>query len=606
MKSRLKQSPSARTARPSAHRKVYRAVDLFCGAGGVSTAVLQAAKRRRKRVELIAVNHWPTAIDSHSLNHPHVRHICESVESLWPPRVVPGRYLDLLCASCECTFHSLAAGARACSEQSRTQPWQIIRWATDITIQNIFMENVKEFVKWGPLYPCTCGAEARWADKLARQRGKSKDSGTLTPPVLAHREGSKCLHPIPEREGEYFDAFLIALRGLGYQVEWRIQNAADFGDPTDRLRFILLARLGKQPVWPAQTHAKAEDINGRKLLPHLSARDHVIDWSLKGKSIFNRKKPLSANTLRRIEAGLQKFGGPNAQPFLIMLRGTSHGHVNSSAKSVRDPLDAVTAGGNHHALCEPFVLHTTHQAVKNGDHARRTHSTRKPLPCVTGASRGEMALATPICTPHSALRTPTALLIGQQTPAAARPVSKPTPTIATRGAIALAQPAFILPQRTTGTPRSTKKPLPTITTDGGPALVESIVVQTDQTGFGKPSSSVRSVRSPLRTVVTKQNQALVDFAFVGKYYGTGTAVSVDEPLDTVTTKDRFFLVEPKTQRKLAELDILFRMLQPHELSAAMSFPKHYIFTGNKEDQVKQIGNAVPVALAQAHIDFVFK
>lgn len=471
-------------------KRKLEVVDLFCGAGGVSTAVLQAAQALNVQVKLTAVNHWDTAVNSHSLNHPGVFHILEPVENLWPARVVPSRRLDLLCASCECTFHSIARGGGPCNEQSRAQPWQIHRWATDLNVANILMENVKEFLDWGPLYPCTCRRAAVARERTARAK---------------HPKGSKCLRPIPGRKGEYFQAFVTSLRALGYTVEWKLQTCDHFGDATSRVRLILTACKARPVPWPARTHGVG------CAQPTKQARE-IIDWSLPGTSIFE-KRPC-ANTVKRIIKGLRKFGGADAEPFILLLRGTSPSHMNN-AKSVREPLATITTSGRHHCLITPFLL-------------------------------------------------------GQQSCAAPRSVQAPVPTVAGRGAV---------------------------------ALVEPLVVQIDQTGGN--GSYCTPVSQPLKTVISKQNMLLVEPLLV-KFYGTGIAQSVRRPLDTVTCKDRFLLVEPQGGRPGWRLDIHKRMLQPHELAAAHSFPKHYIFTGTKEDQTAQIGNSVPVLTARAHAHAVLK
>jgi len=180
-----------------------RIADLFCGAGGTSTGILQACAQIGERANLLAVNHWPTAINTHSLNHPGVRHICESLDALSPRVAVPGGRLDLLAASPECTHHSVAAGGRPKNEQSRATAWHVCRWASDLRIENILIENVQEFQQWGPL----------------SFRGK----------------------PLKKRKGETFKAFINALRALNFNVEWRVQNAAAFGDPTSRKRLIIMA-----------------------------------------------------------------------------------------------------------------------------------------------------------------------------------------------------------------------------------------------------------------------------------------------------------------------------------------------------------------------------
>lgn len=445
-----------------------RIADLFCGAGGTSTGILSACADLGQRADLLAVNHWTTAINTHSLNHPGVRHICESLDNIAPQRVIPGGRLDLLAASPECTHHSLAAGGRPKNDQSRATAWHVCRWAADLTVKNILIENVREFQNWGPL--------------------------------------SKAGKPLKRRKGETFRAFIQALRSMGFNVDWRVINAADFGDPTSRQRLIILARRGQPVIWPDATHGP-----GRAQV-YRTARE-IIDWELKGKSIFRRARPLSANTLRRIAAGLRKFGGVQAEPFLVMLYGTN------DARSVDRPAPTVTASGNHIGVCEPFILAVNHgqDATPRGTEERRIKSVDQPVPTLT--TRKSFGLCEPFLT-H----------ITHSGPRNQHSVDNPVPTITTahRGELALVEP------------------------------------------------------------------------FIVKYYSTGGSIPVNEPLDTITSKDRFMLVEPKTGRAVAELDILFRMLQPHELAAAMSFPRDYQFTGNRGDQVKQIGNAVPVQLARAH------
>ncbi len=259
---------------------ILHCADLFCGAGGTSTGIMQAAEALGKRTDLLAVNHWPVSVNTHELNHPGVRHLCESLENIGPAKAVPGGRLNLLAASPECTHHSIAAGGRPRNEQSRATAWHVCRWASDLRVDNILIENVREFQNWGPL-----GANGK---------------------------------PMKSRKGETFKAFLNALRSMGFNVDSRVLNAADYGDPTSRHRLIVLARRGKPVVWPDVTHGKSGDLFGLK--PYRTARE-IIDWDVKGKSIFRRSKPLSPNTVRRIAAGLKKFGGANAEPFLVMLYG---------------------------------------------------------------------------------------------------------------------------------------------------------------------------------------------------------------------------------------------------------------------------------------------
>lgn len=443
------------------------AADLFCGAGGSSTGLVHAADRRGLKLDLLAVNHWDVAVDTHTRNHPWARHMCADLSQVDPSKAVPGGRLHLLIASPECTHHSIARGGKPCSDQSRASAWHVLHWAERLAVDEIMIENVREFAGWGPLLA-----------RPIRHRGKRIAAG----------------RPDPRRKGETFTAFLAALSSLGYHVEHRVLNAADFGDATCRHRlFVRASRMARRIHWPEPTHA------GR----WRPARE-VIDWSLRGESVFNRRRPLAPRTLDRIEAGLRKFGGA---PFIAVLRGTRQDQAGSWDKPVSEPLGTISAGGIHAAICEPFIVPMEHS--------------------------GRQAL------------------------------------------------------------RSVSDPLPTITTAKGGAfgICHPFIVQF-QGGEDRKALRTHTVEQPLPTQPTENRFGLCQ-PFVTKYYGTARgARPVDDPLDTITAKDRFALVEP------GRMDIYFRMLQPHELASAMGFDG-YQFAGNKTEQVRQIGNAVAVRTAEA-------
>jgi DNA (cytosine-5)-methyltransferase 1 len=434
-------------------------VDLFCGGGGTSTGLARACAKRGKKLDLIAVNHWDIAIETHALNHPWARHLCAALDAVDPRKAVPSGRLNLLVASPECTHFSTARGGRPMHDQSRASAWLILKWLQELYVDNVLIENVKEFQTWGPL-----GANFR---------------------------------PLKSRRGETFHAFINSVKSLGYTVDWRILNAADYGDPTTRERLFIIARRGRRKInWPEPTHAPAERLRNGDLFSDLKpwkpARE-IIDWSLKGTSIFNRKRPLAPATLERIAAGIKKFNWP--EPFLVVLRNHQNG------VSLDRPVPTMTTSGANFGLCQPFVL-------------------------------------------------------GQQSGSVPRDVSSPIPTIATDGAISLVKP-FIMP-----------------------------------VNHGRTDTRSYAMGNPFPTVTSVDAWSMVE-PFLVKYNGTGQAYATSEPLDTVTAKDRFGIVQPMA------IDILFRMLQPHELAAAMSFPRDYRFAGNREEQVKQIGNAVPVETATA-------
>jgi DNA (cytosine-5)-methyltransferase 1 len=458
------------------------AADLFCGAGGTSQGMLMAANRIHADLELLAINHWQVAIDTHSLNHPGAQNLCTGVDVVDPLKLVPGGRLNVLWASPECTHHSVARGGKPMNDQSRASAWHILRWAQVLYIDNLLIENVPEFQSWGPL-----GVNGR---------------------------------PLKSKRGELFQQFVASLQALGYRVEWRVLNCADYGAPTTRKRFFLIARRGNKKIaWPAATHVRP-DKSGMVPMWSESRKNwrtarEIIDWTQPGKSIFGRKKPLADKTLRRIEAGLRKFAGidvnirkcvaEDLRPFLIVLRGTG------TAASVDAPLQTVTANGNHFGLVEPFLVPIDHAG--------------------SGAS----------------------------------------------GA------------------RSVQMPVATIVTKQNQALVEPFIVSINH-GDGNSPRNAQSVDEPLGTVTGKQGYASIE-PFLISYYGTKNMSAVTDPVPTVTTKDRFAVVEVKQERYM--LDIRLRMLNPRELARAQGFPDHYQFTGNRDDVVKQIGNAVPPPVAEA-------
>lgn len=615
-----------------ARRKILVA-DLLCGAGGSSTGCARALAELGLEMELVCVNHWGVALETHRRNHPEARTFCEDIAAVRPHMVVPEGYLDLLMASPTCTHHSVARGGKPTSDQQRSDPWHIITWLTELRVKRLIIENVWEFCGWGPV-------DAR--------TGK----------------------PIKSRKGEYFRAWIDTIRRLGFEPEWRKLNAADYGDATTRQRFILMARSdGKSVSWPVPTHAKKSD--GLLLLtqkPWRPARE-IIDWSIKGRSIFGRKKPLAPKTLARILAGAQKFGWP--EPFLVVLRN------HMAGQSLDRPLPTVAANGTHIALAEPIILKQNFR--------RDSQSIDEPAPTIMPQAR--VCLAQPF-------------LFAPGSSGAPRVADDPLPTITTGGAGApdpgcarpmLVEP-FILNRHGDGyaaaRAHSLDDPAPTANCDGGGYVVEPFVLS--RHGDGAP----RGVDEPTPTQVAKHSHCLIS-----PYYGSGsgeTCQSAEEPLPTVTSKARFGMVVPVTHsqggnaaRDVADplptlttakggefamvmpvthadlsdrvrdageplptvtganrgelafiaaqfgeregqaprvhdleapapaicasghinlveatptYDILFRMLEPHELAAAMGFDGEeakYEFAGTKTEKIKQIGNAVSVAKMKA-------
>lgn len=593
-------------------RKIIVA-DLLCGAGGSSTGCLRALRDlgwAEEDIILACVNHWPTAIETHRLNHPTARHYVQDIASVRPHIVVPEGYLDLLMASPTCTHHSIARGGKPTSDQQRSDPWHIITWLTEIRVRRVIIENVWEFRDWGPVNERT---------------GK----------------------PIRERKGEYFLAWIETIRRLGFEPEWRKLNAADYGDATTRQRFILMARSdGRKVRWPMPTHRRrgaagepAAGLFGAEMKPWKPARE-IIDWSIKGRSIFNRRKPLAAKTLARIYAGAERHGWP--EPFLVILRN------HMGAQGLDTPVPTIAAKGQHIGIAEPVIVNG-----RRGNQAKPV--SEAPVPTLD--TKGGVWLAEPI-------------VLSQHNSGPARGADVPLPTITTGGAGTEGRPGcarpmlvepFILSQASGGAARSVNEPIPTQTTGGhgaSHALVSpyygsgsgetcvpvdaplptvtakgrfGLVVPVTQSGGG---ATARDVRDPIPTLTTakggefaivmpvthadgsaRQRDAATEplptitganrgelgfiVAQFGEREGQAPRVhGIDDPAPTITATGRVNLVHPDGET----YDILFRMLEPHELAAAMGFDDEetaYEFAGTKTQKVKQIGNAVSVAKMRA-------
>jgi DNA (cytosine-5)-methyltransferase 1 len=566
--------------------RVLYGADLFAGAGGLSRGLAEACEQLGRRVDLLAVNHWVTAVESHTANHPWARHICARVESLDPREVIPGGRLDILAAAPECVHFSVARGGRPMDDQKRASAWDLLRWLEHLRVDNVLVENVPEFRTWGPL----------------TTQGR----------------------PVKARRGETFAAWLRAIESLGYRVEHRLLNAADYGATTSRRRLFVIARRGRKPIhWPVPTHSR----DGKTILVEgqvvrtgkWRAAREVIDWSLRGESIFTRKRPLSPNTLRRIFAGIERFN-PELRPFLVLLRGTG------SIRDVERPVPSLTAGGEHLGLAEPVAVQVTHGA--------RDVDLGQPLPTVTGGQRGDIGLA-----------QPEPFLLSHASGGAPRSVEEPTPTnVAAAGPQLVQGEAFLLPPEGVhrgNAPRSPSEPLQTLTQRGGGHLVEPVIEPVPfLVGSGGPQrvGEPRSADEPLPTLLAREHFGIAQPFLVPnfgerdgqaprthpvteplpavtshgagnlvapllvQYNGNGHAHSVEAPVPTLTTRDRLGLAMPVLQlqdgRRVA-LDIRFRMLQPRELAAAMGFSPEYRFTGTRTQVVRQIGNAVEVNVARA-------
>lgn len=543
-------------------KKLLRAADLFCGAGGSTTGAEQSG-----RVKVVyAVNHWMTAIQTHRQNHPDVHHVCARIDQIDPWREVPD--IDLLIASPECTGHSIARGGRPTTDQKRATGWDVVRWTEAKRPKWVVVENVREWIDWGPI----------------GKNGK----------------------PLKSRKGETFKAWVVALESLGYRVEWRLLNAADFGEATKRVRLFVIARRGtsQKPIaWPEPTHLKA---NWRPA-------HEIIDWSIPAPSIFGRKQPLAPKTIRRIMIGLRKFCGPAADPFIVKMRGTSN------ASSIHEPTPAQTAGGKHQAVAVPFQFQST------GRGAGRSNGVNEPVPTIIAARNGhgvmmpfivgyhggtdpnrdgterQHSLFQPLPTidtePRFALATPFLADVNHGgDDGRTHSVNDPLRSVTTKRGEGLAVP-FLVPhfnEREGQTPRthSIDAPLPTVTPRGAGNLVVPFFL--GRQGFYRAHEDhpPKSISEPLPVITANHGPGNLVLPFLTSYFSNGKPQSVEEPLSTLTTKGRHGLALVELMQELGIVDIGFRMLAEEELARAQGFPDGYSFHGNKADTIRMIGNAV--------------
>lgn len=308
-------------------------VDNFCGGGGASTGIALAIGRSVD----IAINHDPAAIAMHKVNHPDTEHYSESVWDVDPRKVANGRPVGLVWLSPDCKHFSKAKGGKPVAKNIRGLAWVAVRWAATVRPRVIMLENVEEFKTWGPLLI----------------DGK----------------------PDPRQKGRTFNAFVNALKRQGYQVQHKDLRACDYGAPTIRKRFFLIARCDGQPiVWPTPTHGdpKSAEVKSGVLKPWRTAAE-IIDWSLPCPSIFERKKPLAENTMRRVARGIQKFVMENPQPFIVRVNhsGSNHHYCNS----IDDPLLTITSK-NGWGLVAPTLIQY-HSETAN--HEARGQSLGKPI-----------------------------------------------------------------------------------------------------------------------------------------------------------------------------------------------------------------------------------
>lgn len=531
-------------------------VDNFAGGGGASTGIEMAIGRSVD----IAINHDPAAIAMHRANHPTTEHYCEDVWAVDPITACAGRPVALAWFSPDCKHHSKAKGGKPVDKNIRGLAWVTLRWAYSVRPRCLMLENVEEFMDWGPL-----DAQKR---PIRERAGE-----TFTGFVLALTTGIPVTHPAYT---EMCDALGIetdcemakALTGgLGYKVEFKLLRACDYGAPTIRKRFFLIARSdGKCIGWPEPTHAAPESLevlHGMKK-PWVPVAD-VLDFDLPCPSIFATSeeimeqygiravRPLSEKTMRRIARGVMKFVVNNPKPFIVHV---NHGGDGFRGQDVNEPLDTITAKHGTGVVVPSLIQYHD----ERGD-AVRGQTVDEPIMTLDTSNRYGMVSAF-ISKYYGG---------GNTCPASAA-----------------------------------DDPLPTVTAIDHNAVCAAYVTQFNNNCEGQ------ALDAPLNTITAGFGHFGDVRAFLVKYYGYGdNAVSCELPAPTVTSKDRMGLVTVHGQ-DYRIVDIGLRMLTPRELFDAQGFPADYIIDIDadgkpypKAEQVARCGNAVcppiPAALVSANL-----
>ena len=557
-------------------------VDLFAGGGGASLGIETALGMSPH----IAINHDANAVAMHMINHPDTEHFHSDVFEIDPYEVTKGRPVGLMWASPDCTHFSKAKGGKPVSKRRRGLAWVVKRWAGTVRPRVIIMENVEEFMTWGPLKA-------------------SNKTGEYMP--IEKQE----LRPDAKRKGKTYKRFIAELHALGYKTKSKVLCAADYGVPTIRKRWFLVARCDGQPItFPKPTHSKGGK-NGLK--PWVPVAD-IIDWSLPTYSIFLTKeevkerklpckRPLAHKSMMRIASGTDRFVIKNENPYIVpeefghnIISPFIVHHQNSSSAGINDieePLRTVTAmpKGGGMAIATPFI--TTYYGGDSGE--GRGQSLEEPLATQGTANRHGLT---------------TAFMAKYYSGVTGMEVTEPAGTITAWDHHALVT-GYMTREFGESIGHSLNEPTGSITANGGGKSKLTVAYMSKMRG----TNTGDKLDNPLHTVSAGGGHHALVYALMVSYYGQDKhGGAVTDPLGTVVTKDRFSVVCVYIRGELMAIyDIGMRMLVPRELFRAQGFPDWYEIeygaNGKKLStaaQVEKCGNSVCPPMAAVLVSANYK
>ena len=575
-------------------------VDNFAGGGGASTGIELATGYSVD----IAINHDPEAIKMHKVNHPNTKHYCENVWEVDPVKACKGHPVGLAWFSPDCKHFSKAKGGKPVEKNIRGLAWVVLKWAALVRPRVIMLENVEEFQTWGPCIPIRDKDTGRVIVSMVgrHDREKNEPRTRVADPGEVVPVDRQIFQPDPKRSGQTYKKWRKQLEALGYEIDTKELVAADYGAPTMRKRFFMIARCdGKPIVWPEPTHgpADSEAVKAGLAKPYVGAYTQ-LDFSMPCPSIFDTSKeikekygiravrPLAQKTMDRIARGLKKFVLDNPEPFIIQC---NHGGERRQ-NDIKEPLPTIT-GKHGYGIVEPKIVPYM-----------RTNTTNHPggncnNPIHTITTGNQQCLISPTLIQY----------YSETSKDEVRSQSIEDPIMTVDGSNRYGLVTSFLHKYYdggyTGAGDTVENPLPTVTSWDHNSLCAVNLIQMNNHCDG------RDVKEPIPTITAGDGHFGEVRAFLIKYYGQGTGQDVKEPLDTVTSRDRFGLVTINgTDYKI--VDIGLRMLEPKELYGCQGFPDDYIidrdYTGKKyprSEQVRRCGNAVcppiPAALVKANL-----
>lgn len=575
-------------------------VDNFAGGGGASTGIELATGYSVD----IAINHDPEAIKMHKVNHPNTKHYCENVWEVDPVKACKGHPVGLAWFSPDCKHFSKAKGGKPVEKNIRGLAWVVLKWAALVRPRVIMLENVEEFQTWGPCIPIRDKDTGRVIVSMVgrHDREKNEPRTRVADPGEVVPVDRQIFQPDPKRSGQTYKKWRKQLEALGYEIDTKELVAADYGAPTMRKRFFMIARCdGKPIVWPEPTHgpADSEAVKAGLAKPYVGAYTQ-LDFSMPCPSIFDTSKeikekygiravrPLAQKTMDRIARGLKKFVLDNPVPFIIQC---NHGGERRQ-NDIKEPLPTIT-GKHGYGIVEPKIV--PYMGTNTTNHPGG--NCKNPIHTITTGNQ-------------QCLISPTLIQYYSETSkdeVRSQSIEDPIMTVDGSNRYGLVT-SFLHKYYDggyTGAGDTVENPLPTVTSWDHNSLCAVNLIQMNNHCDG------RDVKEPIPTITAGDGHFGEVRAFLIKYYGQGTGQDVKEPLDTVTSRDRFGLVTINgTDYKI--VDIGLRMLEPKELYGCQGFPDDYIidrdYTGKKyprSEQVRRCGNAVcppiPAALVKANL-----